>query len=150
MQIQKESVSDIWHELQPLLEQHFEEISANPDIPLEVEYAKYEAMENAGSFILFTAREDGALIGYAAYFIAGNLHYSSSKQATQDVLFLRKDKRKGFAGIKLIKFADKVLAENGVQVVYHHVKVAHNFGLILERMGYNKVEYIYSKRLDKG
>jgi hypothetical protein len=40
------------------------------------------------------------------------------------------------------------LALEGIQVVYHHVKAAHNFGKMLERMDYKLVDLIYAKRLD--
>jgi hypothetical protein len=49
----------------------------------------------------------------------------------------------------LIRYADMQLKEDGVQVVYHHSKVAHNIGPLLERMGYEAVDLIYAKRLDK-
>lgn len=148
MKLQQESIADLWPEVMPLLREHFDEISANKDIPLNPKVDLYNQMEEAGAFVVFTAREDdGALLGYAAYFVSYNMHYQDSFQAVQDVLFLTKPARKGMAGIRLIKYADEQLADLGCELVYHHVKVFHDFGLILERIGYNQVEKIYSKRL---
>lgn len=146
---QEENIKDLWPEIMPLLEEHFWEISANHDIPLNPNKEVYNQMQDVGAFKVYTARDDGELVGYAAYFVAPNMHYMDSFQANQDVLFLKSDRRKGMTGIRLIKFADKKLAEYGCQMVYHHVKIKHNFGRVLEWLGYNKVEEIHSKRLDK-
>jgi hypothetical protein len=49
--------------------------------------------------------------------------------------------------MRLIEHADAQLAAEGVQVVFQHVKTAHNFGPLLERLGYEHVENVYAKRL---
>lgn len=147
---QEESIQKLWPELMPLLQQHFEEISANQDIPLNPDIDRYNHMDELGMIRVYTAREDdGTLVGYGAFFVHSNMHYVDSFQAVQDVLFLRKDKRLGMTGVKLIKYAEKMLRAEKVQIVYHHVKTAHNFGPILKRLGYNHIENIHSKRLDK-
>jgi N-acetylglutamate synthase-like GNAT family acetyltransferase len=53
------------------------------------------------------------------------------------------------AGPDLIRYCDEQLRADGCQAVYHHVKAAHNFGPLLKRMGYELVDLIYAKRLDK-
>jgi len=150
MQIKREKISTLWREVFPLLVEHFKEISANQDIPLQPNIRMYNKLEKMGMFRAYVARIDGELVGYAAYIVNPNMHYQQSLQAVQDVLFLRKEYRKGFAGIRLIKYADEQLLSEGVQIVYHHVKVANDFGPVLERLGYRWIEKIYSKRLDKG
>jgi len=148
MVFRPEKFIDIITEVMPLLVAHYHEISANQDIPLEIDQLKYQQMCDAGVLKIFTARcADGRIIGYAAYFVNSNAHYKSSLQASQDVIYIDAAQR-GF-GAKFIQYCDDQLRDLGVQVVYHHVKVAHNWGHMLERMGYKHVEHIYSKRLDK-
>jgi GNAT superfamily N-acetyltransferase len=146
----RELFGDVIDEVMPLLEAHWREISANLDIPLDVDKAGYLALENAGMLRVFTARSEGRvsnpIVGYAVYFIKYNLHYKSSLQALQDVLFVHPDHRG--SGGKLIMWADAQLRDEGVQVVYHHIKAAHNFGPVLERIGYKLVDLIYQRRLD--
>lgn len=134
-------------ELTPLLERHWREIAHYLDIPLAVDAAVYHAADAAGALRIVTVREDGALIGYAAYFVRPHAHYATSVQAVQDVVYVD-PRHRGGLGARLLRAADDVLRAEGVQVVHQHVKLAHNWGALLERMGYEAVETIYSKRLD--
>jgi GNAT superfamily N-acetyltransferase len=141
--------SKLASEMQPLLEKHWREVSANLDIELDVDWDKYFLIQRQGGLRIYTVREEflGTLLGYAVYFVGPNPHYKQSLQAVQDVLFVD-PKHRGMGGA-LIAFGDKRLKRAGVQAVYHHVKCKHNFGPLLERQGYGMVEYIYMKRLDK-
>lgn len=141
---------DLRDELIPLLHRHFVEISDNQDIELDPDWAAYRAIQDTGGLRIYTVRHDaGFLVGYAVYFVKHNLHYSRSLQADQDILFLDEEHRGRMTGYRFIKWCDDRLAEIGCQVVYHHVKEAHNFGTMLERQGYGLVETIWSKRLDE-
>ena|SRR5437660_11181995 len=133
-----------------LLGRHWLEIAHYPDIPLDVDWKVYEGVEADGKLRAYTARVDGVLIGYASYFVNHNPHYRSSLQATQDVLYLAPEYRKSRIGYRLIAFADAQLAAEGVQAVYQHSKAAHDIGPILERQGYELVDLLYAKRLDRG
>jgi hypothetical protein len=150
MQFQRERFLDVVKEAAPLLVRHWKEIAHYQDIVLDPDVSAYHYLEKCGGLRVFTARDEGKLAGYVVFFVRHNMHYKESLQAVQDVLFLDEPYRKGFTGIKLIKYADESLADDGVQVVYHHVKAAHDFGPILERMGYRLVDLIYARRLDHG
>ena len=143
----QEKAQECFDEALPLLKEHWEEIAHFKDIPLEPDYEFYAAAENAGILRTYTARnEEGILVGYAVYVVRNNIHYKSSIQALQDILFISKSYR-GMGG-RFILWCDEQLKADGVQAVYHHVKTAHNFGRLLERLGYNLVDLIYCRRLD--
>lgn len=146
----QERMADLWPELAPLLEKHWREVAHYPDIALEPDYLGYDAMETAGAVRAYTARHYGRLIGYVIYFVRANLHYRSSFQAWQDVLFVDPAHR-GRIGMKLLRWSHDRLRDDGVQVVYQHVKAKPtlDFGPALERMGYELVDKIYAKRLDQ-
>lgn len=147
MKFQREKASLVLTEVRPLLEMHWAEIAAYKDIPLEPDLEAYARIDESGGLRVFTARDEAnTLIGYNIFFVHRNLHYKSSLQANQDILYIHPDKR-GF-GMRFILWCDKELKTEGVQVVYHHVKAKHDFGPMLERMGYNLVDKIYAKRLD--
>jgi hypothetical protein len=50
-----------------------------------------------------------------------------------------------------MQYAESQLAAEGVQLLKRRTKVAErlNFGALLERMGYEPIDVIYGKRLDK-
>lgn len=146
----REDVSaDFLTEALPLLTEHWREIAAYSDIPLSVDEVAYLAAQEAGAVRLFTVRE-GLLLGYACFFVRPHIHYASSApQAVQDVVYLHPSLRGNRVGADFLGYCDEQLCAEGVQVVHHHVKLAHpQLGNALERMGYQAVETVYSRRLD--
>ena len=145
--LQRELAEDVIPDIKPLVAKHYEEIAHYKDIPLSVTWDAYLEAEKLGALRVFTARDpSGVLIGYSIYFIKHNIHYNTSLQAVQDVLYVD-SARRGF-GMRLIKWCDEQLAAEGVQAVYHHMKVKHDFGPLLERLGYELVDLVYGRRLD--
>lgn len=144
----RECVADVLEEIKPLLMDHYREIAHYQDIALDPDYDFYKASQERGLLRIFTARADDRLIGYAIYFVARSHKYRSSIQATQDILFLHPDYRRGGTGYRLIEFADSQLRSEGVQVVIQHVKAIHDFGSLLTRMGYELQDLYYTRRLD--
>lgn len=144
---QEQFRADLWREATPLLIAHWREIAHFQDIQLDPDLTLYHAAQEAGMVRCYTARDAGVLVGYAIFFVRTNPHYRRSLQATQDVLFLDPSRR-GLTGARFIQWCDEQLQAEGVQAVYHHVKAEHNFGSMLERMGYELVDLIYARRLD--
>ncbi len=151
MRFQQESYADLIEEMRPLVEAHYDELALDKDIPLEPDHDKYSVLNEMGVIQVFTARDDkDNLVGYALYMVAPNLHYKSSLQANQDVLFVHKDFRRGGFGSDFIDWCDETLKTMGVQKTYHHVKPnICDFGPLLVKKGYKMCDVIYSKRLDK-
>lgn len=144
----EEKYSDALPELKRLIKDHWEEIAHYKDIPLDPDYDVYLQIEKSKMMRLYTIRLCSILVGYALFFIKANPHYKSSMQAVQDVLYLRPRYRRGGIGYRFIKWCDKQLAADGCQVVMHHVKAAHDFGPLLNRLGYELTDYVYARRLD--
>lgn len=137
-------------ELAPLIHLHHAEISPWNDIPLDVDWLRYEMSYRAGVMRFFTARAAdarGPLVGYASFFVDRHPHAQASRQAVSDVLYLH-PKYRGMGG-KLIDFCDAELKSEGIQIVYHHVPASHDFSPILARKGYVPVDIVLGKRLDR-
>ena len=139
---------ELYGEMWPILDAHYKEIAHYQDIPLSPDTIYYDTAQKIGILRVYTVREGSKLVGYSVFSVSKNPHYSTSLQAKQDILFLSKELRGGMNGFKFIKWCDEELEKEGVQVVYHHVKKSHNFGPVLERMGYELVDLIYGRRLD--
>lgn len=151
MKFQRETATpEFCEELKPLLSKHYLEIAHYQDIPLDPAFDQYCALEKAGALRVFTCRDETSrLIGYCIFFVKHNLHYQGSLQAVQDILFIDPEFRNAGFGARFIDFCDSQLRSEGVQVSYHHVKKAHNFGPLLEKLGYLEVDLIFGRRLDK-
>lgn len=149
-QYQREFLVDVRDEAIPLLHRHWEEIALYRDIPLAPRWDVYDKAEATGTLRIYTARKAGELIGYAAFIVMPAIHYAGSLQAAQDVLYVDDKHRNGRVGVALIRYCEIQLKSEGVQLLLQHAKAdpKHVFGSLLERMGYSKMDVIYSKRLD--
>lgn len=143
---QVEAYVDVVEEAKPLLARHSAEIT--PTLPFSPRWADYEALAASGLLRIYTARLDGALIGYSVFSVLPVMNSGAVIEATEHTLFVAPEHRKGRVGIGLIKFGDEQLSTQGVDVVMRCVHVDHDFGpLLVGHMGYSPVYKIYGRRL---
>jgi hypothetical protein len=157
LQFQREAFDSFYPEALPLLALHKNEISAYPDIELNVDVERYREMETCDILRIYTARmpleerglsNGNELVGYAVFLVAPNPHYAESLQAVQDVLYVSPCHRGGRAGIGLVRFSEVQLLKEDVVVIYHHVKKKHPMlGKLLAKEGYEPIEDIFAKRI---
>jgi hypothetical protein len=145
---QQEFLATVEDEVEPLLNFHWEEIALNKDkIKLNPDWEAYEALEHQGKLKIFTARDDGQLVGYFVVIVGTNLHYKDHLFASNDIIYLSPNHRKGFTGIKLVKFAEKCLKDDGVSVLTINTKVHQPFDKLMDFLKFRKIERVYSKYL---
>jgi len=145
---QEESAQDCLEEIKPLIEMHWEEIALYKDkIKLNPDFDKYLLLDSMGMLHILTARDDDKLIGYFISFIQPSMHYKESVFATNDILYIDPTYRKGSVGYKLFKKAEKSLKEIGVDVIIIHAKVNNDFKPLMDKLGYERIEYNYSKHV---
>lgn len=142
---QLESFEDRLDELKTLLPMHYKELALDQDkVPLDPQYGVYIAREHNGELIFATLRDAGALVGYFIGFIAPGLHYSTCLTCTMDILYVRKDKRAGRAGITLMRFVQTQLKRRGVQRWFVGSKLHLDIGALFKYMQFKPVETYYS------
>jgi GNAT superfamily N-acetyltransferase len=145
---QQEFLSQVQSDIEPLINLHWREIALNQDnIKLNPDWEAYANLESEGKLQIFTAREGDLLVGYFVVTLGYNIHYKDHLCASNDVIYMHKDYRKGFAGIRLIKFAEKVLREDGVSTLTINTKIHQPFDKVLERLKFKPIERVYSKYL---
>ena len=145
---QREFLSQVVLEVDHLLNLHYQELTLNKDkVKLNPMWSAYQDLETLERFFVYTAREDGELVGYSAFFVNHHLHYAELKVAINDVLFLHPDHRKGTTGIKLLKFCEKSLKDLGVNKLCWHCKLDTSLIPILKRLGYGTEEVSMAKFL---
>jgi GNAT superfamily N-acetyltransferase len=141
-----ETFMDIVPEIEVLAELHYKEIAKHQDkIKLNPDYDKYSSLEQAGILHTVTARKDGVLIGYVVSLVDTHLHYKDLYYAMNDVLFIHPDYRGTGVAYRMLKYSEEKLKEIGADLIMFHVKCDHDFKPLCDKLGYNRVEYNYSK-----
>lgn len=151
MQFARELLCEVVQEVKPLLDLHYEELTLNRDVvKLDPQWEQYAALEQAGAFVVFAARDDGKLVGYSAYFTFHHMHYAALRVAQSDVFFLAEAHRKGSAPLRFLRFCEAALKADGAQKIVYHCKPQNNFAPILNRLGYATEEVMVGKLLNQG
>ena len=147
---QEEYLIDCLDEMKPLLEEHWEEIALYKDkVKLDPDYDKYLLLDSLGLLHVLTVRDDAVLVGYFISFIQPHMHYKECTTAVNDILFIHPSYRKGSIGYKLFKKAEQALIELGVDVMIISSKVKNDFKPLMDKLEFNRVEYMYSKYIGK-
>lgn len=139
---------DLFFEMKPLLERHWQEIEDTELFGEMCIFSElYEKLHEAGMLHCTTARDDGALVGYAVYIVAPAMHYRNRLCADSDVFFLLPEYRKGRAGITLLQTAEEALKKRGVNIIMQKFKAQHDCGKLFERMGYGLIGKTYMRAI---
>lgn len=145
---QQEFLSTCKEDCQELIRLHWEEIAVNKEkIKLNPDWDAYQTLEDANALRIFTARDKGKLVGYFVVLISRNLHYKDHLFADNDIIYLHKDYRKGFTGVKLIKFVEKCLKQDGISVLKINTKVHQPFDQLMSYLKFGLIERVYTKYL---
>ncbi|MDB2650281.1 GNAT family N-acetyltransferase [Porticoccaceae bacterium] len=145
-----ECLPSVKKDILPLIKEHWELIALNKgSIKLNPDWEQYAALDASGIMKVFTARDNGALVGYFILLVNNSLHYKDHVFAVCDIIFVTPEARKGATGYKLLKYAENWCKENNVSLLNINTKVHMPFDSLLEKTGYNLIERLYSKYLGK-
>ncbi len=133
---------------------HWCEATADPSIPMNIDWEAYRRIEFAGLEVCVAARRGGRLIGYGVYVIYSNLHYRGWIMGDSDVFFIEPAERRGRVGIDLFRAIEDELRAKGVDEVIQRVKLhvrpgrgRSTLGPLFKFLGYRAVETTYRKRI---
>lgn len=145
---QKESWIKISPELPAIFYAHWEEVALERKvIPLDPDWERYARMDLEGVSHMMTVRDDGILVGYYHAIVMPHLHYKSSKTAWSDIFYLHPFYRRGLTGYKLVRAAEKMLKDLGVQRSYVMTKAHLPINILMKRMKYRLIERTFTKLL---
>ena len=89
---EEELTWELYHELLPLLEVHWEEIADDKDkIKLNPDDATYFLMQEKGLLHCLICRFEGKIVGYLVTFLMHHPHYKDHIYAQNDIFFLHKE-----------------------------------------------------------
>jgi hypothetical protein len=151
---QRETLEQCRKDIEPILvNEHWVEVGHYKDIPIDMQWDKYATLEKLNKLRCFTIRsplneefKESVLNGYAFFLVDHHLHYKNTLVGSQDILYVRKPYRG--IGKSFLFWCDKQLKDEGVITVTHHAKPWFNYGNLFEKLGYEKAETIWARRLD--
>ncbi len=109
MIIKEVKATEVIDKLGEMFKSHWEEVAHYKDkIPLKVDLESIKIAEEKGKLVSVVMEEEGEIIAYAMFIVSRHLHYKIL-YAHNDVIFLRKDKRKTGLGRQLIEESEKIL-----------------------------------------
>ncbi len=146
MKIAREPVHGLWPELLPMLEDGFKVYDPFPGVPLDIDQAMYEALEDAGVLRIYTAREGAELVGYAVFMVGPSPRRRAVITAQQDVLHTS-NKVGPHVALALIRHSEAELRAEGVNLVYHSSPIGCKFGQLLEMLHYRPIAQAHAKWL---
>lgn len=142
----EESYEEVVNDIMPLYEKHWEEIALNQDkIKLNPDLEKYQTLNAMGILRIFTARDNGKLVGYFLVMVTPHIHYKDHSFAVNDIIYVHPDCRGGTVAYRLIRFVEKQLKADGVSVLIINMKIHSPFDRLLEGLQFSNTERLYSK-----
>lgn len=145
-----ETFERVIHDIKPLLERHWQEIAVYPDIPLDPDYEIYKKLCDLGICEIYTARQDGKLVGYAIYmFRRSHPHYARHGWANSDIVMVMPEHRNARVATGLYDLIESDMGAKGIHVIHTTTKTEHpELAQFLRARGHARVEEGFSKRLN--
>lgn len=136
-------------DLKALHASHWEETETHRHTQtLNPDYARGLELEMQGRYLLLAAvhMDTQELVGNYGIYLSKSMH-TQQLIATEDTLYIAKAHRKGRLGVAMIRYAESVLRQLGVQELTVKVKKVNHVGPMIERMGYPVVATEHTKIL---
>ena len=144
--IQEEDFLKVRDEADELILRNWEDTGLE-GLELNPDWSFYEAVYTAGMFGVYTVRKNTNLVGYLGIIAKNHPHYKETIFASNDVLFLDKEHRKGLVGYFLIKYCVEDLVKKGVEVLLFNTTVDKPYDPLLNKLGFKHLENLYIKKV---
>ena len=146
MKYQEEKYGQVRSEIEVLFKEHWQEIALNQDkIKLNPDFDTYKTLNDAGILRIFTARQDGLLVGYFLVMVTPHIHYKDHSFAMNDIIYVHPKWRGATVAYRMIKHVENALKEDGVSVLIINMKTHSPFDRLLEGLKFTNTERLYSK-----
>lgn len=144
--IQRELISALWPELEPLGAAHLAETGLSAGL-FQADRAAYASAESAGSHRFDTVRLNGALIGYSSVLLYPS-RFDGALEAHEDCIYVLPAHR-GYVGRDLEHFQDTALASAGVLRVFRERVIHDADDRALRRgpIGYTAYSVLFLRRM---
>lgn len=148
MEIKQEFFFQVKEECQKLINSHYREVYPISDLfDFDLDCDTYQKLEDAGLLKIFTARCEDTLAGYLFVVIAPNIHSKGSWIPREEGLFVSEEFRGQSVALRLLKFAEKCLKDDGYIIFLMSDVKKHSVRPLMDKLGYQEIETVYRKVL---
>lgn len=146
----EERVVDCWNEVLVLAHAHWQSTkSYRRHQPFAPSLDRYASYNQRGYFFLFTARDEGVLIGYFGVYLTPSMH-SQWLMATEDTFFLDPAHRGARTALRFLEYIEAQCRARGVREIMFSCEADNTSGIqrLLAHCGYQPVITQFSKIVD--
>ena len=142
-------IMDWYPKIKPLIKDHWDELGM-PGFKMQFRFdiGQIAFLESRELMANFGVKIGDEPIGYMGVHLFYHPYYLGQKFAATAGFYLKPEYRKGFTGIKFIKFIEKTLKE---KYNVEYFQLGHNqdkhLNAIWKRLDYHKTEEVFTKKL---
>lgn len=142
---QAEDFIAIRPEIEGYVAAHWQEFASDRDaFGMDVDWALYESLCRSGKLHVITARRGAELVGYFGCIVGTHPHRKGVKTANASFLYVAPDPIRGLIIRSLFEKSISVFNKMGVRYYKYGSKNQAIIGKMLEKIGFNLVETVYS------
>jgi hypothetical protein len=143
--VQVEPWSAMVEEAKQLFPLHWREIAVHQEtIPMDMDEARYLALEAGGMLHVVTVRSGNRLVGYCIAFVLPHMHYKTTLMGMVDMYFILPEFRRG-AGARLFLELERSLKARGVVKAISSCKVHQDHTALFEALGWKWTDKTFCK-----
>jgi GNAT superfamily N-acetyltransferase len=137
-----EKFQDVYAELRPLLDEHYDEISIHKQMGYELEpnVPLYRAMQDADQLMMMIGRLEGQIFAYFVAFVRPSIHYGGCMEGIGDIFYVEPTRRGLEHGKALFAATRAELVRRGVKCWMAGEKLAFPCGDFFAGMGFEPFE----------
>lgn len=141
-----EPLEACWDELILLYAAHWKETEGyRHGQPFDPRFERYNEYNRLGWFLMFTARDEGKLVGNAGIYMVPSMH-TQQMIATEDTWFLLPEYRKGRNAWRFYNFIEAECWSRGAVEITFTAKPTTRVGPMLERLNFKATSVQYTKQ----
>lgn len=150
-----EPLEPIWDAIEDMATEQWEESDYNiHGLPLKLDRDRYLRFNELGIFLMFTARDEGLLVGYAGLYLMPSMH-TQTPLVTEDTIFLLPAYRGPRAVIRFYRFIEQeyirivgfAYPRATMMELSFTTKLTNGMGRVLEYLDFSRSAMQYLKQI---
>lgn len=146
IEISKERLLPNKEQILPLAMLEWEE-SGHQDLPLDIDWDSYGALEVSGKCAFFTARDDDVLVGYIVVLVIASFTSRNENIAYVDSIYISENYRGKGLALDLFATAEAYASRAGITRIAASSSAKNPIGSLLEKLGFCEIETRYDKSI---